>query len=186
VPDSAKQDVKKTATVGMQVAVKGGDIFKDLGGAGMQSMGGVKSLLTMPTEILYRMKWATSGSLSFKVIDWDNSWKASGQVGKIVYSGVVCSLDQPFTIHGQNDTMVFEYKYIPTSPQAGNFTYSWNAVGVTWAGGGSYTVQGADTDKPVIMGQDSGTYTASAGSGSYNFAFQINLTPLDTNECSQP
>jgi hypothetical protein len=75
VPDSAKQDVKKTATVGVQVAVKGGDVFKDLIGAGVQSIGGVKSLITMPTEILYRMKWGTSGSLTFVVMDWSTGWK---------------------------------------------------------------------------------------------------------------
>ena len=113
------------------------------------------------------------------------SYQVSGQVGSITYSGVICSLNQPFTINGQNETAVFEYKYIPTSQQAGNFTYDWSAVGTHWAGGGAYTVQGTGTEKPVIMGQDNGTATTSGGAVSYSFAFQINLTPLGTNECDQ-
>ncbi len=79
VPDAAGRVVKE-AKVGIQVAVKGADIFGDAKDAASTALGGLPGLLTMPLEILYRMKWATVGTLTFPVLDWGEGKGWSGWV----------------------------------------------------------------------------------------------------------
>ena len=79
VPDGAGRVVRE-ATVGVQVAVKGADIFGDLKDASSTALGGLPGLLTIPLEILYRMKWATVGTLTFPVLDWGEGKGWSGWV----------------------------------------------------------------------------------------------------------
>ena len=79
VPDGAGRVVKE-ATVGIQVAVKGADLFGDAKDAASTAMAGTAGLTTMPLEILYRMKWATAGTLTFPVLDWGKGKGWSGWV----------------------------------------------------------------------------------------------------------
>ena len=114
------------------------------------------------------------------------SYKASGQVGNGKWSGVVCSLDQPFTIMAVPPDLEMPFKFVPTSAQAGTVSFDLTKFGVHWVGSGTYTVQGSGTEKLRIVGQSKGTYTTNAGSGSYDVPLDIDLAPLDTNECGQP
>ena len=70
IRDDAKQIVTKSASLRVDVAVKGSDLFKDFGEAAKSATGGAKALLTLPLEMLYRAKWASAGHLSFDVLDW--------------------------------------------------------------------------------------------------------------------
>jgi hypothetical protein len=78
VPRDAGRVVKQ-ATVGLQVALKGADLFGDMKDAASTAMGGATGLLTMPLELLYRMKWASAGRLTFPVLDWGegNGWSGT-------------------------------------------------------------------------------------------------------------
>jgi hypothetical protein len=53
------------------------------------------------------------------------------------------------------------------------------------AGSGTYTVEGADTDKPRILAQTKSTLTGMGHSSSGGGPAHIDLTPLDTDECSK-
>lgn len=85
VPASARP-VRKYATVGLDVALKGADLFGDLKDATGTALAGGVGLLTMPLELLYRMKWYTAATLTFPVQDWGEGGGWSGKVTVTVRS----------------------------------------------------------------------------------------------------
>lgn len=113
----------------------------------------------------------------------DRGYRASEQVAGFVYSGVICSLDKPFTVNAtgwRTDALGF----IPSSATAGTWSFNtkWNIA--TFEGSGSYTIEGADTDKPGILVQGSGSGTMPAGRAqSPSGTGHIDLVPLETDEC---
>ncbi len=118
-------------------------------------------------------------------------WKASWQDQGTDWSGVICSLDQPFTIKvlsaGSPPRLELPFEFTPAGPDAGTVSYDVTAFGTHWTGNGSYTVQGSGADKLSIVGQiEDGCATTPYGQLCKGFPFDIPLTPLDTNECSQP
>ena len=112
-------------------------------------------------------------------------YRASGQDGPTTYSGVVCSLDEPFTITGNNSLVPYPLKFVPTSGTAGTLSYSATWKLLTMAGEGTYTIEGADTDKPRIIAQTRSTLTAMGHQSSGGGPAHIDLTPLETNECDR-
>ncbi len=76
--------VTKHATVGIQVALKGADLFGDMKDASTAAMGGAAALLSLPVDLLYRMKWASAAKLTFPVRDWGEGKGWSGTVDVII------------------------------------------------------------------------------------------------------
>jgi hypothetical protein len=115
------------------------------------------------------------------------SYKAFWQDQGAVWSGVVCSLDQPFTIMvlTQGRDLEMPFKFTPTNAQVGTVSFDVTKYGTHWEGNGPYAVQGSGTEKLSLVGTIVGSYKTNAGQGSYPVHFDIPLTPLDTNECSQ-
>lgn len=115
-------------------------------------------------------------------------YKATGRHGESDLSGVICSFDKEFTIYAVNPYFTDILKYVPSSATKGTWSKTTSLGAITMHASGSYTIEGADTDKPRIVVQGSG-YTdtphgrvpdARASTGS------IDLIPLDTNECDKP
>lgn len=94
VPDGAERVVKE-ASVRLQVALKGADIFGDLKDASSAAAGGLAAVLTIPVELLYRMKWATAASHAFPVLDWGVGKGWSGWVDVTVIANGGTSADMP-------------------------------------------------------------------------------------------
>jgi hypothetical protein len=113
----------------------------------------------------------------------DRGYRASGHDGTTSYHGVVCSLEQPFTIMGDNTLVPYPIKFFPTSGTGGTLSYlaTWKVL--VMSGVGTYTVEGADTDNPWILAQTKSTLTGMGRSSSGGGPAHIDLTPLDTNEC---
>ena len=110
------------------------------------------------------------------------SYQASGQFGvNGVWSGVACSLAEPFTIMALPPDLEMPFKFVPASAQAGTVSFDVTKFGTHWAGSGTYTVQGSSTDKLKIVGQLAGTYATNAGSGAYDVPLDIDLTSLGTS-----
>jgi hypothetical protein len=65
--------VSRRASVHVNVALKGADIFGDLADAAGNALGGVKALVSLPAEMLYRTQWASAGHHTFEVIDWSGT-----------------------------------------------------------------------------------------------------------------
>ena len=63
-------EVRKSAKVRLQVALKGADLFGDLQEAAGGAAGGVGGLPAVPLGILTRMQWASVGHYRFPVTDW--------------------------------------------------------------------------------------------------------------------
>lgn len=128
------------------------------------------------------------------------------KLGAIALSGVICSLEKPFSLNGtfgsHNIVLKASYKFVPSSETAGTWSVSLgraNASGyeatLTPGVGGSYTIVGADTDKPriVTVGQGQGTVNASTPIGPVTttssvsgLTGQFDLVPLETDECNEP
>lgn len=125
-----------------------------------------------------------SRSFKSKITILDRGYRATGKTADVTYSGVICSLEKPFTVTGNNGLFLYPFKFVPSSASAG--TASWTAKWkmASMEGSGSYTIEGADTDKPRIAWSQSGTGHIPVSSVSYSSTVYIDLVPLDTNECN--
>lgn len=65
--------VMKRASVHVDVALQGADLFSDLQDAAGNAVGGVKALVSLPLDVLKRSQWASEGHYSFEVIDWSGT-----------------------------------------------------------------------------------------------------------------
>lgn len=113
----------------------------------------------------------------------DRSYRASGHDGPTSYAGVICSLEQPFMLMGNNSLVPYPIKFFPTSATSGTLTYlaTWKLL--TMSGVGTYTIDGTDTDHPLIVAQTKSTLTAMGRTSTGGGPAHIDLTPLDANEC---
>ena len=128
----------------------------------------------------------------------ERGYRASGESHDVVYSGVICDLEKPFTVNATG-LANFDFKFVPSGPTKGaegtvsySSTYYPGGVPVVEGGSGSYQVEGIDTDKPRIIltlnSKATGTLTsrrltvrvprAMAGT------VAINLTPAES-ECDK-
>jgi hypothetical protein len=201
IPDSAKPvDKEFSIFVSAQPEEAGlgsmANIFFDglsgfAGGGAAAFLSGLIDVLKtfhydMGEKVLPLTDWATTG---YKVVD-------PGIAGTTL-SGVVCDLGQPFTVLSDMIGRVpaqWPYHFNPSSPDAGSFTLdvtgTLKSTTFHWAGDGTYTVSGGGTDMVTLSSTFDYCVTATGPQDSvtscYTAPFDINLTPLDTNECGQP
>ena len=118
-----------------------------------------------------------------KITIIDRGYRASGSEGPgpTTYSGTVCSLDKEFTVIGHNGPLDLTFKFTPSGDgRAGTGTLGGSVSIATWTGGGSYTIEGFDSEKPKIVFV---THQTVSGKISGSGTFHIDLVPLDTDEC---
>ena len=113
----------------------------------------------------------------------DRGYRASGQAGDVTYSGLVCDLNQPFTVIGKHPLSDFVFNFVPAGPAAGTMSFVWSWKVITGKGNGSYTVEGVDTDNPRIQLQVSSSASFPFGAASGGGDTTIHLTPLTTGDC---
>jgi len=110
-------------------------------------------------------------------------YRARGQIMALVISGVICSLEKPFTLNGK--TMLdFTFNFTLSATTAGNIAISVSGHGVTGAGSGTYRVEGIETDQPRIAVTASYTGWVPQASASTSGTFNIDLSPLEGGECA--
>lgn len=110
-------------------------------------------------------------------------YRAAGQDGPVVYSGVICNLDKPFTVNGTHPMLVYPLKFVPSSTTGGTFTYAVSQGMMSMGGSGTYTVEGLDTDNPHIVCNVHSTASIPTATSSGSGFGNIKLIPLDTDEC---
>ena len=112
-------------------------------------------------------------------------YKATGQTTDVVYSGVICSVERPFTIIGTYPSMIIPFKFVPSSDIAGTASYSSTQGIITVSGSGTYTIEGSDTDSPKIVWRVTMTMSGPGISRTQTGTadININLVPLNTTEC---
>ena len=205
--------ITKTAHVRVSVRLKSSKDFVqnwiDIGGAALglvdPSIGGVAGgLVGSIAEIGFRLPYDVARA-TIPVIDHEafaGYRPISNGVSNFVFSGVICSLEKPFTFTGSlaSAALSATYTFVPSSATAGVLSLgsdiSTSDVSSTMDGmGGSYTIEGAGTDTPRILvvlgGQASATVTTPglqatvpvAGGGGTG---HIDLVPLETDECKEP
>ena len=114
-------------------------------------------------------------------------YRATAQMADTKFSAVVCSLEKPFTIEGNNPVMTYPIKFIPSSVKSGtwNFNAIAHGVPVRAFGSGNYTVEGADTATPRLVLTGSSTGIAPPGTVTGHGTAGFDLVPLDSGECGQ-
>ena len=115
-------------------------------------------------------------------------YRATGQTADVVYSGVICSLEESFTVTGTSSLNAYPFKFFPESATTGRVSFNAAAPGISMEGSGSYKIEGADSGKPriaVTMGSVGHTVVGSRSGGGTVY---IDLVPLEHGECqvSQP
>ena len=204
-------EVRKTANVVVGVTHKSAkDVlqnFFDIGAAviGVAAGEGLPALIGAAAElghhVTYAAAWAT-----IPVIDHDPvlAYRPVSKNDDFVISGVICNLEKPFsfkgavqTIRARNVLLDVTYKFVPYVGTAGtwtaNFSVSAGQVNSIGAGGGTYKIEAADTDKPrlVTVGQGLAKQTITDGrrretqSASIDSG-EVDLVPLETDECKEP
>jgi hypothetical protein len=103
------------------------------------------------------------------------------------YSGVICSLEEPFTLYASANN--YDFKFTPSSESNGAWTAETTIGAMSIKGTGTYAIENIESDKPRIKltGAVTGTllippYASSSASGTHFF----DLTRLDTDECGEP
>lgn len=114
-------------------------------------------------------------------------YRATAQMGDTKFSSVVCSLEKPFTIEGNNPVMTYPIEFTPSSVNSGTWVFKAVAHGVPVRafGSGSYTVEGANTATPHLVLTGSSTGIAPPGTITKGGTSGFDLVPLDTGECGQ-
>jgi len=149
-------------------------------GTAPSKAGGFGSAIDIAKGFQYDM-----GEYVFNLTDWKTrGYRATGQDGPVAYSGVICSLEEPFSVTGTHPLFVLPFKFVPSSATAGTASYSASGSGITSGGGGPYTIEGADTDTPRILWKSQSTASIPAVTTSGGGTATINLVPLDTDECN--
>ena len=114
----------------------------------------------------------------------DRGYRATGNQGALVYSGIICDLESPFSVTGTAPDYIYTYNFSPSSATGG--TGSFSAAEYKLGATGNYTVEGAETENMRIVWHT--VTTAGIGtpvSRSRNVTYQIDLVPNDTGECKK-
>jgi len=109
----------------------------------------------------------------------DRGYRATGGQGGVVYSGIICSLDEPFTVNGSWLTPI-AVKFVPSS---GTWSFDTNYSVMHYKGNGTYKIEGVDTDTPRIIVQGSNSEKAPHVALSQQGFGDVVLVPLLTDEC---
>jgi len=118
----------------------------------------------------------------------DQAYQVIGQHEALTLSGVICSLDEPFTVPGviTGYPMKYAFSFTPSSHTAGSVKWSGGGGLVTAEGSGTYTVEGLETAAPKIVMKTEqnvghappGSATGPLGTGEF-----LTLLPLENAEC---
>ncbi len=164
--------VTKTATVLLSVTLKSSKDFIqnwiDIGGVALGGLAGIPGSIA---EIGFRLPYITARAI-IPVIDHEPfyGYRAITNVGYGHYhSGVICSLEMPFTITASTAMGQLTYNFVPSSPTAGK----WHHLGQPGARG-SYTVEEVVYPPKILTVSDGGLMG------------YVDLAPLETDECAVP
>lgn len=148
-------------------------------GTAPTSNGAIGSAIDIAKGFQYDM-----GEYAFKLTDWKtNGYRATGGTGDAVYSGVICSLENPFTVTADAKIIRYPLKFVPSSATGGTVSFVTGVAMLKVDGSGTYTIEGADTDKPRIAMTANSTGTTPKFSRSGGGTVYIDLVPLDTDDC---
>ena len=115
----------------------------------------------------------------------ERGYRATGSDGGVAYSGLICDLEQQFTVTATHKLYVAPLAFVPSSRTTGSMGYAAAGSGIKAKGKGSYTIEGLDTDKPRILVNTSSTARIPVKETSGGGLATIYLVPIDPNsrEC---
>ncbi len=120
------------------------------------------------------------GEVGSRITIVDSGYRATGQSSGLAFSGVICSVEKPFTVSGES-MLSFKFNFTPSSENAGKVDITGSGFDVTiHNGSGTYVVEGIDTDRPriALTGNFTGTHPR-AGSATGSGTRYIDLVPLE-------
>lgn len=146
-------------------------------GAAPSGASGLGSAVDIAKAFQYDM-----GEYLFALTDWrPNGYRATGRTADMEYSGTICDLARPFNVKGSVIGYLFQFD--PSSATAGKVSTSAAGLGVIATGGGTYTIEGADTDKPRIAMTMTVAGHTQLGTRTSSGTVYVDLVPLETADC---
>lgn len=121
------------------------------------------------------------GMLTAKITIVDRGYLASGQAADLHFSGVICSLTEPFTVYGSITN--YKFDFTPSSERTGRVVVSAAGMMVTAEGGGTYTIEGFDTGKLRIAVSGAVVGHSPVGTKTGVGTVYIDLTPISGDQC---
>jgi hypothetical protein len=167
-------EVPKSATVRLQVALKGADLFGDVQEAAGTAAGGLVALATVPLSVLSRAQWASVGHFSFPVIDWRDG--PQRWAGSITYTKVTAWSESST---GKATRLSQDYREALTL----NITITETLEGSAAFGGGAAMLQGTARANYTMRNARSGSRLTQCSGGSRPI-HDLTSTQIDTGEGS--
>jgi hypothetical protein len=111
-------------------------------------------------------------------------YRATGQTADTKYSGVICSLEKPFTVTGTNAAMTYPFMFDPQSATNGRVGFqATTSLPISASGSGTYRIEGdAPESLHIVMTMGSVGVTP-VGTRSGGGSVRIDLVPLESGEC---
>ena len=114
-------------------------------------------------------------------------------------SGLVCALDRPFTLNAEANlggaAATGAFKFAPSGRTGGTWSFAGSMDGLPYNGSSTYELEGLTFGTPVIVMNPGSNWTISApGLGTFPLgegahlggeSARIDLTAIETNECSR-
>ncbi|HKO92004.1 MAG TPA: hypothetical protein VJU61_12665, partial [Polyangiaceae bacterium] len=143
----------------------------------------VPGAITAILDVLKTVHWEL-GEHVFRVTDWKpRGYRAIGGNPYATYSGVICSLDKPFTIVASYEFGAVPFEFVPSSATSGAAHYGVAPSGISLTGSGPYRIDDADTDWPKIVWSVAADMRAPRLSHHGEGSAPLGLVALETNEC---
>jgi len=113
----------------------------------------------------------------------DRGYRVGGKSHDLIYSGVVCDLTKPFIVQAAG-LANFEINFTPSGPTTGSTNYTMSYRWASEGGKGSYSIEGADTDNPIIVWNVTGAATEKVRGSKHsgNTTIRLGLVPLENTE----
>jgi hypothetical protein len=144
-------------------------------------------------DIARTLHW-DMGEYVFRMIDWQAGWKIDQNSEGYHFTGVVCDLEQEFTIDATSALAgaggVGAFTVTPTSEATASWSFTGSFGGVfTYGGSGAGEIQTAQNAEPVVRLQASSNWVANSPAGpgpmgEHLPTVDLLLQPLDTDECT--
>ena len=152
-----------------------------IGGLTLSGAGAIGSAINVAKTVRYDL-----GEQTFPFTDWQaDSFRVDQPMGQLTVQGVVCSLEQPFSL-GVSGMINGALNFVPSSPDAGSYEGGAPEVYLEWSG--LYTVDRSNPDAPTIALTETQTVQNLPGLGPVQtgdfFAGQVVNLLRDETACS--
>jgi len=113
-----------------------------------------------------------------------NSYRANGTTDSAIFTGEICSLEQPFVVNVDSATGAWPMRFTPRDGLSGQMTGTYSSGGCTQSGGGPYSATLNDDGSGTITFTYNSTARCRVGSISTSRTTILTLVPAPDLQCN--